>query len=485
MAPVTYGQEWNPAQSEPPPRARGRVDPKELAKSFVPTPFQRLTRVHALMVACDAVVAIAMAGSLFFDVDPASARGKVALYLLFTMAPFAVVSPLVGPVLDRMAGGRRLAVFFSAAVRIVVCLLMAAHIDSLLLYPEAFLFLVFSKTYAVSKSALVPTTVTSDEELVEANSKLGVVSGVVGVIAAVPALTLKLIDPAVPLLLAAALSLVAAIAAIQLPRSVVAAHDALAAEKLELRSTGILLAASAMGLLRATVGFLTFHIAFWLRGASVAALWFGVILLLSAAGTMAGNLLGPQLRKRTREEVMLVIALAITGVAGVLAALGSGRFVAALLAGCVGLSAAVGKLAFDSIVQRDAPDANRGRAFAQFEARFQLAWVMAAAVPVIIPIPGWAGFLIVGGLAIFAMVSYIVGARRLQQGRPLPEPITTRARRGIRRRFGRAPTTGPAGARGPLPPPEAAGREPSSSWPAPRQEPSLPPGPVREGRRPR
>ena len=84
---------------------------------------------------------------------------------------------------------------------------------------------------------------------------------------------------------------------------------------------------------------------------------------------------------------------------------------AALLAGAVGVAASFARLAFDAIVQRDAPDANRGRAFAQFETRFQIAWVMAAFVPVLIPIPRTVGFLIVTLLAVFALVSYVVGWR--------------------------------------------------------------------------
>jgi hypothetical protein len=398
---------------------------------------------------------------------------------------------LVGPVLDRMPGGRRLVVIGAAALRIVVCLLMAGHLDSLLLYPEAFLFLVLSKTYAVSKSALVPTVVSSDDELVEANSKLGLVAGLVGVASAIPALILKLIDPAVPLLFAAFVSTGATLAALRLPRTVVAAEEAQASERMELRSSAILLSASAMGLLRATVGFLTFFIAFWLRGASVAALWFGVILLLSSAGTLFGNFIGPVLRQKTREEVMLVAALGVTGIAGLLTALMAERVTAALLAACVGASAAVGKLAFDSIVQRDAPDANRGRAFAQFETRFQLAWVIAAAVPVIIPIPAALGFAIVGGIALFGMASYLVGARRLREGKPLPEPMTSRATRQLRDRLSRGNRVGPpppAGAPG-LPPPDAARRRPAPPQAGPPVAPPhdppapLPDGPIREGRR--
>ena len=46
------------------------------------------------------------------------------------------------------------------------------------------------------------------------------------------------------------------------------------------------------------------------------------------------------------------------------------------------------KLAFDSLVQRDAPDANRGRSFARFETRFQLVWVIGALLPLLLlPIP--------------------------------------------------------------------------------------------------
>ena len=64
---------------------------------------------------------------------------------------------------------------------------MAFNADSLLLFPLAFVAMVAQKTYAISKSALVPTVVRTEEELVEANSKLGLISGLVGAVAIVPA----------------------------------------------------------------------------------------------------------------------------------------------------------------------------------------------------------------------------------------------------------------------------------------------------------
>ena len=146
---------------------------------------------------------------------------------------------------------------------------------------------------------------------------------------------------------------------------------------------------------------------------------------------------------------MLIAALGLTAVGGTIAAIFGGRATAALLAAIVGFGAALARLAFDSIVQRDAPDANRGRAFARFETRFQLGWVAAAAVPVIIPIPGWLGFAIVAAIAAFAMVSYIGGARYLRQRGELPERLSRRAWRELQRRRALRQT----GQGAPLPPP--------------------------------
>jgi uncharacterized membrane protein len=185
---------------------------------------------------------------------------------------------------------------------------------------------------------------------------------------------------------------------------------------------------------RATVGFLTFQLAFLLRSEKASVVWFGLVLLFSAIGTMAGNALGPIIRRSQQEERMLALAFVLIAVGGLLAALGGGQVSAALLAGAVGVAASLARLAFDAIVQRDAPDANRGRAFAQFETKFQIAWVAAAFVPVIIPIPRTLGFLIVTVLAVFAFVSYIAGWRRVRAGRPLPPSISARVRAEVKRR---------------------------------------------------
>ncbi len=390
---------------------RPLAKPRSGAEAFVVTSFARLARAHAGAIAGDTLVTIALAGTLFFSIDPSEARGKVFLYLALTMAPFAVVAPLVGPALDRAAGGRRWVVIGSSALRAVVCALMIRDVDSLLLFPEAFALLVLSKSYQVAKSALVPSTVRSDEELVEANSKLSLISGVVGFVAAVPGgILLKLGGSEWVLGLASLVFVGATVISWSIPREQIADTPESAEAREELRGAGVLLAASAMGLFRGVVGFLTFLLAFALRTDGSPTWHFGIVLAMSAIGALAGAGLAPLLRQHMREERIISGLLAVVAGLGLMAAWLGGLAGATVIAAAVGVGAAAAKQAFDAIVQRDAPDANRGRSFARFETRFQLLWV-AGAVLGIIPMPLWVGFVLLSVTAAFAAVSYTAGSR--------------------------------------------------------------------------
>jgi hypothetical protein len=430
---------WEPLSK--PKRSEG-------ATAFVVSPFTRLARTHAAAVAGMTLVVFALADSLFFSIDPTAARSRIALYLLLTMAPFAVVAPLIGPALDRMKGGRRLMVIGANALRVVICVMMMRDLDSLWLFPEAFTALVADKSYHVSKSAIVPTVVRSDAELVAANSRLSFLSGVVGFAAFIPGgLSYLVAGSQGVLLLAAAIFVAATVFGAKVPATQVATDHTSQTERQELRGGGIVLAASAMGLLRGVVGFLFFLIAFALRTSGAPLAQFGLVAAASGIGALLGALVAPILRRNMAEERMLQIVLAGTAVAGLLAAWQGGLAAAAGLALCVGMAASSGKLAFDSVVQRDAPDANRGRSFARFETRFQLMWVVGAFIPVVIPIPQAVGFLVIAGCATFAVVTYAAGLRALARGE-IPtkrSPTQVLASRLKRKRQGYAvdPTTAP------------------------------------------
>ena len=397
------------------------------------SPFTRLARVQAFSAAGDGCLAVALAVSVFFGLTPAESRPKVLLFLVITFVPFVVVAPMIGPLVDRLAGGRRLVMQIVALLRAMTLLLMAFHLDDVLLYPVAFAALVLQKTQGISKSALVPSVVRDEADLVEANSKLGLISGVFGFVgAALAGLMKTIVGIEAALVVGSALFVAAFVMATMLPSEVVAAKRATEAERAELRSAGITLAASAMALLRASVGFCFFLLAFWLRTKDAGRALVGIAIAMVTVGVMIANAIAPYVRKHTREEPIFIGALGLTAVAGIMATLFGGVVAGVLLALIVNFSAALARLAFDSIVQRDAPDANQGRAFAQFETKFQLAWVLGGLPPVIFTPPGEVGFAIVGLIALFSVVTYIVGVRTVRSGRAAPETISKRAQRTMR-----------------------------------------------------
>ncbi len=394
--------------------------------------FTRLAITHALMMGGDAAMVVALADSFFFSVELDAARTQVLLFLAISFAPFLFVAPLIGPMIDRVAGGRRLVIQSVAVIRVALLLLMAIYIDGLALFPLVFASLVLQKTYVVSKSSLVPSTVHNDTELVEANSKLGLVSGLLGGMAVVPAaVLLTTVGSSGALVYGAILFASAFASARQLAPEVVAANPVGEQEAADLHSPSLQVGAIAMSVLRANVGFTFFHLAFWLRTYDNGTFLFAAAVGASGLATLTGNALAPRVRRMMREETMLASALTISAIGGLgLAAVG-GPAAGVALAAVVNFVAALGRLGFESIVQRDAPEANQGRAFASFETRFQLCWAVAAFFAVAIQAPGAIGLFLVGLGAVGALIHV-----QLREQRPASRRRLGRSRRRRRARIG-------------------------------------------------
>ncbi|HSJ91350.1 MAG TPA: MFS transporter [Ilumatobacter sp.] len=377
---------------------------------MVRSKFQQLAFTHAAMLGGEAAMVVALADSFFFDVDPSGARSKVLGFLLVSFAPFLLIAPLIGPAIDRVRGGRRLMIQGVAAARIVLQVLMVQFADEIVLFPLVFIALVLQKTYTVSKSALVPTVVRGERELVEANSKLGVIAGVSGTVAVVPAVVLQLtIGTSATLLYGAVLFAVALVMALGLPQELRITPDTPSAATPAATTTGLQLAWVAMLILRAAAGFMLFHLAFSFRGEPNEKTLIGAAVALSSLGTMVGNAIAPRLRRTLHEERMITVALTLPAVAGLVAALVGSSRMGIALAVVVNFSAALCRLSFESIVQRDGPATNRGQAFARFETRFQLGWVIAAVLPVLLEMPGSVGYLLVGAVTGAAVINYRAG----------------------------------------------------------------------------
>ncbi len=358
------------------------------------------------MVAGETAMTVALADSLFLSISPDAARTKVILFLAVSMAPFAIVAPFVGPLVDRMRGGQRMVVLMVAILRALVLIGMMQSLDSPALFPLAFASLVLAKTYSIAKSSLVPSTISDPDGLVAANSKLGQVAGITGFIVVAPIALLQFISSQAALGFGVIAFLAAALNANRLPKSVVAATPADALETEELHSASVVAAANAMRVLRGIVGFMFFHLAFWLRRETAGTAWFGLAIGLSGLATLGANFAGPYLRKKMQVQTMLLCSLISVGIVGVGSAWYGHITGGIVLAAVVNAAAAVGRLAFEATVQSGAPDANRGRAFSRFETQNQMAWVAGGLVPVIFTPAGRVGFVVVGVVGVAGTVMY-------------------------------------------------------------------------------
>lgn len=384
------------------------------------------------------MITIALAGSLFFSIDPSAARFRVTLYLLLTMAPFAVVGPLIGPALDRFRGGRRPMVFAINAGRAFFAFLMITNMDSLLLFPLSFAMLILQKSYGIAKASMVPLILQNEEQFVGGNARLALVGSVCGFIGAGPALLASWLGgPSWAVGMAMVVYILCTLSCLSLPPGRVVPRPAEDDESSKLRGVGIRKAAAATGVLRGVVGFTTFLAAFALRGGAddvnlsgvgkafgagirhalrgdvasdASPAWkLGLVAAALVCGFLVGSLLAPKLRDRIREEVIIGAALAALFIVGLVAAWGGGYGSTLLLALGVGMAASAGKLSFDSIVQRDAAGADHGRSFAVFETRFQIFWVLGALIPVVIPISARIGFILIAVAAAASVVFFWLG----------------------------------------------------------------------------
>jgi MFS family permease len=136
------------------------------------TGLSTLIELTAAGGAGDAFVAVSLAGTIFFSTSVDQARGRVVLFLLVTMAPFAVLAPFIGPFLDRMQQGRRYLLAGTMLARGLLCWGMSAAINSpVTLLPAAFGILVLQKAYGVARASVTPRLLPGEINLVTANAR--------------------------------------------------------------------------------------------------------------------------------------------------------------------------------------------------------------------------------------------------------------------------------------------------------------------------
>lgn len=376
-------------------------------------PFNFLVRVQATHSAGDATVAVALAGTLFFSVPIGEARDKVGLYLLLTMTPFAIVSPLVGPLLDRWRGSYRLAILVAAVGRTSLALYLATRTDRLVLYPLAFAMLVLSRVHGVSRCALIPEILPKNKSLVSANALMSIWSVLGGAIVAGPSIGLQAwLGPQATLRFAAVIFGLCAWSAARLPRAEGSRRRKFVRGAHKLLSPRLLAAGFGAAASRACVGFLTFMLAFVLRKGGEGASSLAIVIGAAGAGGLLGAVVAPLLRVTLRESLLLLASLGAIAVTAFVFAPGLDVVTASVVAAVTGLGSASARLAFDSLIQREAPEEVRGRTFARYETLFQICWVGGAGLATAVPFSSATGLRTLGLIAVGGIVLALWGAFR-------------------------------------------------------------------------
>ncbi len=362
-----------------------------------------LLGVHALHAAGDALVAVALAGTLFFSVPIGQARGRVALYLVLTLLPFSFLVPVAGPMLDRLRHGRRNVLATTTGGRGLLTWVMAGAVAGFGLYPLALAVLVLSRAYGVARSAAMPRVRPDRMGLVQANARLNVAAvASSSLAAALGAGVSKAFGIPAVLYLASVVLLTAGVLALRLPAHV-DEHPASSDETslpFRLREAGpdVLAALRGAAAMRAVAGLLTIFLAFLLRAHSAPA--WDIVLVVGAAAV--GQLLGtvgaarvPRLSARGLTRLSPMLSLLACSAA----ALHPDGLLPAVAAGVTGLVSSTSKFGLDACLQTEVPMRSVSSAFARSETALQLSWVVGAALALVLPATGSVGFAVAAVLS--------------------------------------------------------------------------------------
>ncbi|OBK23282.1 MFS transporter [Mycobacterium asiaticum] len=401
--------------------------------------------------AVDSAMAVALANTLFFAAASGESKSKVALYLLITIAPFAIIAPLIGPALDKLQHGRRVALALSFALRTALALILVMNYDGAsgsfppwVLYPCALAMMVFSKSFSVLRSAVTPRVMPPSIDLVRVNSRLtvfGLLGGTIagGAIAAgVEFACTHLFKLPGALFVVVGITIVGALLSMRIPSWVeVTAGEVPATLSYHRHSDALHLSwqeepkqvggklrqplgrniiTSLWGncTIKVMVGFLFLYPAFVAKAHDadgwVQLAMLGIIGAAAAIGNFAGNFASARLK--LGRPAVLVVRCTVVVTAFALAAAVAGNLVLTAVATLITSgSSAIAKASLDASLQHDLPEESRASGFGRSESTLQLAWVLGGAVGVLVYTELWVGFTAVSALLILGLAQTIVSFR--------------------------------------------------------------------------
>ncbi|MEV0425369.1 MFS transporter [Micromonospora sp. NPDC050495] len=397
----------------------------------------RLFDLHAVSCAGDTLIAIGLAGTIFFDVPLGEARNKVALYLLVTMVPFAMLAPVVGPLLDHFRHGRRYALAATMLGRAFLAWLISDYIGGFGLYPAAFGVLALSRAYGVARSAAVPRLLPEGLGLSQVGARASVYGTVAGGLVAPIGLAAFWFGPQWPLRVASLIFLIGMVISLRLPPRADSEppervpHPLRALRRRDRerplgrgRPAGRLVIATLIGAaaLRLLYGFLLLFLAFAIKSGDLTTIFFGrdlgaqAALGLVGAALAVGSFLATAIGTRLRIHRPTAIQSSGTIIAAGVAVLAAVKFslpLVAVLCLVTALISGIAKLAVDASIQERIPERLRASSFAHSETVLMLAFVAGGGLG-LVPFTGRIGVAVAAGVAALVAARGVLVASRLR-----------------------------------------------------------------------
>lgn len=420
--------------------------------------FRRLTVVRLLSQGGDGMFQVGIAAAFFFDPTLATTPEAIALGFAVLLAPFTLVGPFAGPLIDRWQRQRILLVcnLFRLALAALIAVVMLTDGPLWALYALALLTLSINRFLLAAITAGVPRVVDGDR-LLAANAimpTMGTIAASAG--AAIGGVVTFVAPQASDVGLAFAALVSAGIAfglsswattmlgrtelgpthpleSVQFWRQSAALVSELAeaVRYLVARVTPMhaLAVMAAQRLLYGVMFVASILMSRHLIGdpdrPEEALGAFSVVLVFAAVGFGVAAVLTPALRDRIDRHPWIVLCLLVGAVGQALLAVTSALW--ALLTAAVLISFAVqgAKIAVDTIVHRDTDDRVRGRTFTLYDMAFNVAFILAAVIAgVLLPANGYSQPLMAVLVVVYLLVA-VVFWRAPRVPAPAPRPSSS------------------------------------------------------------
>ena len=418
---------------------------EDAGKLFARRDFAFLMGAQWLAQAADGLVGVALAkriafgGQRGFDLENAASPDELLRIVLLTVVPYAILSPLLGVLIDRW--DRRKLLLGAIGVRAVALFLIVLFgidaIGDVALYGSFLLILAGTRLLLAIKGTALPATL-GERDLMEGNSisQAGSALFQIGG-AAVALVAASFVSTRVILIggVAAYTLATASASAIRrlgyterttpLLRELRRLFADLWAGVREMgRARWAALALASFLLLRMLFSFvlLSLGLAFQQVIESSGATATAIPAAAGALGAGLGFVGAHGLKGRVAPERVVVAAMLFSG--GGMIAFGGVLTLGglSLMAFVLGLGFFLGKISADTLMQATLDDSFRGRGFGLQDLAYNLSWIVPAVVLFVAWTPAAARLLLIGSGVVYVALGALIGgwARRIGSTRPAP-----------------------------------------------------------------